>query len=116
MPSPNGSLRRRLLALASELLAGEGEPVERVEVIVRTPDGRCEHVIRSGPGELGPVALPGLSDLDRGILAAASQEPLPAKRLAAKMRRSCNPYFRDHLRGLVRRGLLLQTPDGYRLP
>lgn len=63
-----------------------------------------------------PAETDGLSPLERGVLEAAAAGPLPAKRLAAKMGRPCNSHFRDHLRSLVRRGLLRQGPDGYSLP
>ncbi len=115
---PSDTLRRRLLALACELLAGAGEPITTVTITITANAGNQEYVFRSQPGEIvtPPVTDATLSPLDRAILAACGPEPLPAKKLAAKMGRSCNGHLREHLRTLVRRGLLSQGPDGYRLP
>ncbi len=64
-----------------------------------------------------PAEAPtGLTPLERQVLDVATAEPQTAKRLAGRLRRSCNSHFRDQLRALVRRGLLTHTADGYRLP
>ena len=57
-----------------------------------------------------------VSPLERSILSAAGPAPLPAKRLAALLKRPCNSHFREALRSLVRRNLLTHGPEGYRLP
>lgn len=118
MSDRSESLRRRLLTLACELLAAAGDPVTSVIVTVTTTEGDREYVLRSRPGDIvtHPATDPTLSPLDRAILAACGRDPLPAKKLAAKMGRSCNGHLREHLRTLVRRSLLSQGPDGYMLP
>lgn len=57
-----------------------------------------------------------LSPVQRQILSVATNEPQTAPRLARAAGRSCNTHFRDALRELVRRGLLVHLPEGYRLP
>lgn len=111
------SPRAQMLALAQRLLdADAGPSSEPVTVIVVRQGSRIEFV--SQPGELdGTAAIAeGLSPLERSILSVATSQPQSAKKLATKLRRSTNSHFRDQLRNLCRRGLLVHGPDGYRLP
>ena len=63
-----------------------------------------------------PMATPEcLSPMEQSVLAAVEPSPLTAKKLASKMgRKSVSGHFRAALRALVRRGLVIQTPDGYK--
>jgi hypothetical protein len=54
--------------------------------------------------------------MERRILAAATRTPRTGKALAERMGRKANSHFRGALRTLVRRGLVLHVPEGYRLP
>lgn len=121
-PTPGGPGRQPLTLDEAERLAGqvllrveylEGKCAELRRFVLRTYRLVRELLERGGESPVDPQSL---SPLDRIILEAAASGPLPAKRLAAEAGRSCNSHFREHLRGLVRRGLLAQGPDGYSLP
>src|SRR5438876_184496 len=94
-------LRTRLLALAEQLLAGEG-PV--VALIARMPA-----VARAAAG--GPV-----SPTQRAILAALTDLPQPAARLARAAGRAYNSYFRQQLAVLTDAGLARRISSGYLRP
>ena len=105
VPQPGKRFHRRLrpdlLAYFNVILKSGGTTIEQV----------------FSPEEARRLQSPaGLGPLEKAILGTATQDPLSAKKLAAKLVRPCNSQFRDHLRGLVRKGMLLHTPDGYRLP
>ena len=108
------SLRRKLLALAAELLSSEGEPVAAVEVVVRTPDGSTEHTVRSNPGELDPRPPPGLSPIETRIFNTLTAEWQSAKSIARQAGRAAG-YVRSALRALCDRQLAEYRPRaGYR--
>ena len=110
MPGSEPNLRAKIL----ELLAVAGEAGGPLRILLEGDGVRAEITLDAVASR--PVVADGLSPLERVILSAATREPLTAKRLAATAGRSCNGYFRDHLRKLVRRGLLIHTADGYRTP
>lgn len=112
-----GSLRARLLALASQLVEQAGADLARhpLSVVIQAGQG-VEITYRALPGELADngLAVPeGLSPLERSILKVATREPQTAKRFAGKLKRKCNGYFRGTLAGLVRKGLLVHSGQTY---
>jgi hypothetical protein len=117
---PADKTKGTLAALAEVLARLPAEPLHMAIVhggLEITLDVRPIEMAEAPPLPLRPGG-PQLSPSERAILAAATRTPQSAKRLAARLNRPCNSYFRDQLRGLVRRepSLLLHTPDGYRLP
>lgn len=109
------TLRGQALVLAARLLSAIGAITPPVRVTVECPGTRIEFTALAGELE-ARAPPPGLSPLERRVLAAATHEPQTAKRLAGRLHRPCNSYFRNTLRSLCRRDLLQLTPDGYRLP
>jgi len=74
--------------------------------------------LAAGNGQTGRqvAAGPRLTGLDEDILAAAAAEPLRMGELARRADHDTDSYFRQRVRGLVKRGLLVPEGDGYRLP
>lgn len=76
---------------------------------------RLEAVEKAVRGLTRPPAAPDLSPMERSVLAAVEPSPLTAKKLAGKLgKKAVSGHLRAALRSLVRRGLVHQTPDGYR--
>jgi hypothetical protein len=104
-------------ALLQQLAALLGTVELPFRAEVRTPSGILSVAVDLVPlSAASGASSPLLTPPERSILSAAATTPMTAPRLARKLGRPCNSHFRSLLRGLVRRGLLLHTPDGYRLP
>jgi hypothetical protein len=107
-PKLAGSNLSPILALLAELCE-RGEPVH-----VQVSHGGIYACLTVKAIETHKA--PDVSPLEQSILRVAGVHALPAKKLAGLLSKNCNSHFRDQLRGLVRRGLLIHTADGYRLP
>lgn len=66
---------------------------------------------------VAPIVVPApLSDMERAIVQALGNRTLTAKALAPAAGYRYSSYFRKVLADMTRRGLILRTADGYRLP
>lgn len=109
------SPRARLLAAASELLSAAVGAAESFTVTITAPGASFS--FSPCTDELDRPGTPdGLSPMERAVLAVATSEPEHSKRIAAKMGKKLHGGIREALRSLVRKGLLAEGPDGYRLP
>jgi hypothetical protein len=113
----------RLLAELDQLPVAAGLPLElcrgngqyRVAVVL-TSDGPAGHGPRPQPDVPDPVVVPNgpirLRRIHRQLLAKATSEPVPSKRLIASCGYEYNSYSIEAVTTLCRARLLIRTPDG----
>ena len=117
MPS-DGSLRRRLLALAHDLLRGAGAESPGEPLVVRITRGKTSLTHEADPGEvaalLAVVDLPELHQCIVEALQEAGGEVGP-KELARRAGYKYGPHFRTAMRELQVKGIVRKGLDGYQL-
>jgi hypothetical protein len=130
-PDHTADLLRQLCQLCETIGRSAAGPCEPLQLVVRHAGLALTLSVQpvaaksdgSGPAvaafEQGPQRR--LRRVERNLLAAATVNPTPAKKLAAvagyKVNGNVvNSYVRTTLCDMVRRGLLAHGPDGYSLP
>lgn len=111
------SLRARLLDVVAGLgLVRDGSLRFPLAVEVRDAAGAIVRFEVASPAELRLDPLVGLSAYDRAIVEAATTEPVPRKKLAKLAGKKYIPYFHEHIRSLVERGILREDHRGVYRP
>jgi hypothetical protein len=108
------SLRVKMLNLARDALAHVHAP--NGTVVVRVSCAGMELLLDSLPGESPDELSQPLTDMEAAILSVCSAEPQTSKRIAKLAGYAYSSRLRSAVTGLCRRGLLIQSPDGYRRP
>ncbi len=97
---------------------GAHKSAGKVRILVVDADGHGLEITLPPLGE-SLIGIPDdrLREVHRRLIAVCTTVPVSAKRLASLAGYAgCNSHVRQALTELVRWGLLLHSPDGYRLP
>lgn len=106
---PSPSLRAQLLALA-DLLPPLGNSTDPLTIIVARGAARLRFTFT--PAELAAPPDSGLSPMEQGLLAVATDKPQTPKVLA-RLAGYKPGSIAKAITSLVRKRLLMNTPDGY---
>jgi hypothetical protein len=105
------------VSIEANVPTAEGQGTQPVSATSDPAGARC--TVQADRVATTPTVPAGvrLRQVHRRLIDAATPQPTPAKQLSSRAGfRRCGSYVRQALTELARWGLLIRTPDGYRLP